>query len=147
MMMTRFRIPTILNSPLIKKRAAKMRAVAPYTVTLDLMDLVDKKDDNHTSTSREAMGGMVVTDGNDVYVNKVPVVGLDTLTDAALSPVYFYDLSQFVPFVHAGYWMDKTPPYCHTPTQHTVFSVAVDGAHNFLVRNLRKAGFVMHKAS
>lgn len=144
---TKFRYPVFLKSPLIKERAMKMRAVAPTEIVLDLMDLVDKKDDNHTSTGKEVLGNMVVADGDLVKINKVPVIPLDTLDSASYSPIYFFDLAYFVPFVHDGYWMKKTPPQNHKPLQHTVYSINIDGAHNILVDNLRRAGFVMHKAS
>jgi len=144
---TKFRYPVFLKSPLIKERAMKMRAVAPTEIVLDLMDLVDKKDDNHTSTSKEVLGNMVVADGDLVKVNKIPVIPLDTLDSESYSPVYFFDLSYFKPFVHDGYWMKTTPPQNHKPVQHTVYSINVDGAHNILVDNLRRCGFVLHKAS
>jgi hypothetical protein len=147
MIKTKFRYPVFLKSPLIKERASKMRAIASTDTVLDLMDLVDKKDDNHVSTAKETLGGMLVNDGDLVRINKIPVIPVDTLDGASYSPIYFFDLAYFKPIVHEGYWMKVTPPQSHKPLQHTVYSIEVDGAHNILVENIRKCGFVLHKAS
>lgn len=143
---TKFRPPIILNTPLMKERAAKMMCIAGTDTVLDLMELVDKKDDNHVSTAKESLGGMLVTDGSLVRLNRVPVIPLDTLDSASYTPIYTFDLSYFKPVVHDGYWMKKTPPMT-SRGQHTTFTSFVDGAHNVLVENIRKCGHVLHKTS
>jgi len=149
---TKVRYPVFLNSPLIKERAAKLRAVAPTDIVLDLMELVDKKDDAHISTAKEVLGGMLVNDNGLVKVNKIPIIPLDTLdvaagTPIAFSPVYFMDLAFFRPIVHEGYWQKVDPPTSLKPLQHTAFGMNIDGAHNILVENMKRCGFVLHKAS
>ncbi len=144
---TNMKYPILLKSPLIKERALKYRAVAGTDTVLDLMELVDNKDDNHVSTSKEVMGGMLVNEGNLVRVNKIPVIPLDTLDSATYSPIYFMDMAWFKPIVHDGYWMKTTPPQNHKPLQHTVYSINVDGAHQVLVENMKRCGFVLHKSS
>ena len=143
---TKFRVPILLKTPLMKERAAKMRCVAGTDTVLDIMELVDKKDDNHTSTQKDPLGNMVVTDGDLVRLNRVPVLPLDTLDSAAYTPIYFFDLAYFIPVVHDGYWMVKKPPMVDR-RQHTTYTKFTDGAHNVLVENVRKCGFVLHKTS
>lgn len=143
---TKFRPPIMLDTPLMKARAAKMQAVAGTDTVLDLMELVDNKDDNHVSTKREPLGGMLVADGDLVRLNRVPVIPLDTLDSADYTPIYSFDLSYFKPVVHDGYWMKRTPPMVDR-RQHTTFTSFIDGAHNILVENIRKCGHVLHKTS
>lgn len=144
---THYRYPLILDTALIKKRAKKMRAVAGTDTVLDLMDLVDTRDDNHVATGKESFGNMLVADGDLVRINRVPVIPLDTLDSASYTPIYFFDLQQLQPFVHEGYWMVKKKPVSGGNKQHTVFTSFVDGAHNILPRNMQKLGFVLHKTS
>lgn len=141
---TKFRVPVVLDTPLMKERASKMMCIAGTDTVLDLMELVDKKDDNHVSTSKEVMGGMIAANGDLVRINRVPVIPLDTLDSASYTPIYTFDLAYFIPVVHDGYWMKTTPPMVDR-RQHTTFTSFTDGAHNILVENIRKAGFVMHK--
>lgn len=143
---THFKMPIILKSPLIKKRAEKMRMVAGTDTVLDLMDLIDKRDDNHTSTKRESLGGLTVEGGDLVRLNRTPVLPLDTLDSASLTPLYAFDLTKLQPVVHDGYWMNrKKPMVC--PGQHTAYTTYIDGAHNILPLNMQTLGFVLHKAS
>lgn len=143
---THFRHPILLKSPLIKKRAAKMRMIAGTDTVLDLMELVDQRDDNHVSTSKEPLGGMLVADGDLVRLNRVPVLPVDTLDSASYTPIYAFDLNYLQPFVHDGYWMNKKKPMVDRG-QHTTYTVYTDGAHNVLPKNMQRLGFVMHKTS
>jgi len=143
---TKFRPPMMLDTPLMKERAAKMMCIAGTDTVLDIMELVDKKDDNHTSTGKEALGGLLVVNGDLVRLNRVPVIPVDTLDNADYDPIYTFDLSYFIPVVHDGYWMKTTPPMVDR-RQHTTFTSFQDGAHNILVENIRKCGHVLHKTS
>ena len=143
---TKFRPPLILNTPLMKERAMKMKAVAGTDSVLNLMELVDNKDDNHVSTKKESLGGLLVADGDLVRINRVPIIPLDTLDDATYDPIYSFDMSYFKPVVHEGYWMERTPAM-RDRRQHTTFTEFTDGAHNILVENIRKCGHVLHKTS
>ena len=143
---TRFRVPIILDTPLMKERARKMMAVAGTDTVLEIMSLVDRKDDHHVSTKKEALGGLLVVDGDLARINRVPIVPLDTLDSAEFDPIYTFDLAWFKPVVHDGYWMNRKPPMFDR-RQHTTFTSFVDGAHNVLVENIRKCGHVLHKTS
>jgi hypothetical protein len=143
---TRFRVPIILDTPLMKERARKMMAVAGTDTVLEIMSLVDRKDDHHVSTKKEALGGLLVVDGDLARINRVPIVPLDTLDSATYDPIYTFDLAWFKPVVHDGYWMNRKPPMFDR-RQHTTFTSFVDGAHNVLVENIRKCGHVLHKTS
>jgi len=143
---TKFRPPIILDTPLMKERASQMKCVAGTDTVLDLMELVDKKDDNHVSTSKETLGGMLVANGDLVRINRVPVIPLDTLDSASYTPIYTFDLAYFKPVVHDGYWMKTTPPMVDR-RQHTTFTSFTDGAHNILVESMQKCGHVLHKTS
>ncbi len=143
---TRFRVPIILDTPLMKERARKMMAVAGTDTVLEIMSLVDRKDDHHVSTKKEALGGLLVVDGDLARINRVPIVPLDTLDSASYDPIYTFDLAWFKPVVHDGYWMNRKPPMVDR-RQHTTYTSFVDGAHNVLVENVRKCGHVLHKTA
>jgi hypothetical protein len=142
---TRFRPPITLDTPLMKERKAKMVSIAGTGMVLDIMELVDKKDDNHTATGKEALGGLLVVNGDLVSINRTPILPLDTLDSASYTPLYTIDLAYFKPVVHDGYWMKVTPPMVGGRMQHTTYTSFIDGAHNILVENIRKCGFVLHK--
>lgn len=143
---TKFRPPIILNTPLMQDRARKFMSVAGTDTVLDLMELVDNKDDNHVATKKEGLGSMLVVDGDLARLNRVPVVPLDTLDSADYTPLYSFDLSWFKPVVHENYWMNQKNPMVDR-RQHTTFTSFNDGAHNILVENVRKCGHVLHKTS
>lgn len=143
---THFKVPILLKTPLIKKRAQKMRMVAGTDTVLDLMDFVDKRDDNHTSTKRESLGGLTVEDGDLVRLNRTPVLPLDTLDSASYTPLYAFDLTKLQPVVHDGYWMNRKKPVVRHG-QHTAYTTFIDGAHNILPLNMQTLGFVLHKTS
>lgn len=143
---TKFRPPIILDTPLMRERARKFMAVAGTDSVLDLMELVDNKDDNHVATKKEGLGSMLVVDGDLARLNRVPVVPLDTLDSATYTPIYSFDLSWFKPVVHENYWMNQKNPMVDR-RQHTTYTSFNDGAHNILVENIRKAGHVLHKTA
>ena len=143
---THFRPPILLNTPLIKKRASKMQGIAGTDTVLDLMELVDSRDDNHVSTSKESLGGMLVVDGDLVRLNRIPIIPLDTLDSASYTPLYVWDTAKLQPVVHDGYWMEKKAPMVDRG-QHTTYTSYTDGAHNILPLNMRTLGFVLHKTS
>jgi len=141
---TRFRPPIILDTPLMRERARKFMSVAGTDTVLDIMELVDSRDDNHVATNKEGLGSMLVVDGDLVRLNRVPVVPLDTLDGASYTPLYSFDLSWFKPVVHENYWMNQKNPMVDR-RQHTTYTSFNDGAHNILVENIRKCGHVLHK--
>ena len=150
-MKTRFKAPIILSDP-GRTRAAQKRIYTDFDNTGDLMDLVDAKDDRHTSKGREALGGLTVDDSGLVYINRLPVVPIPQLegytppgSSTAVAPIYCVDFRYIIPCVHEGYWMKETEPMWDRG-QHTTFTVYLDGAHQNLCLNRRKVGFVLHKA-
>lgn len=150
LMYTKFKAPIILNDPSQAERSAQKRFYSDFNTVAELMDFADAKDDNHGG--KEALGGLVVDDSGLVMLNRLPVVPiaqLEGVTDPesgiATAPIYCIDFSYFTPFVHEGYWMIESEPMTDR-TQHTAFTVFLDGAHQNLCTNRKKVGFVMHKA-
>jgi len=140
---TGFKVPLFINDPAQKRNAAK-RWYTNADNTVRLMDLADQKDDNHTG--KDPMGNLIVNDGSLCYLNRLPVVPITELEDASYSPLYCVNFEKFIPVVYDGYWMIEREPITERG-QHTTFTIFIDGAHNNLCLNRRKAGFVLHKAS
>lgn len=143
-MRTKFKVPMIINDPSKPINAAKRWYTDPTTVSA-MMDFCDQKDDNHTG--KDMLGNMKMDDTGLVFINRLPVVALDVLDNASLTPVYCVDFSKFRPVVHEGYWMEESEPMNGGTRQHTVFTVFLDGAHNNLCLNRRTTGFVIHKTA
>jgi hypothetical protein len=150
MMYTKFKPPVILDDPSQVERTAQKRFYSDFNTVAELMDLADAKDDRHSG--KEVLGGLVVDDGGLVMLNRLPVVPIaqlegvtDPASGTATAPIYCVDFSYFVPFVHDGYWMIESPPMTDR-TQHTAYTVFLDGAHQNLCTNRRRAGFVLHKS-
>jgi hypothetical protein len=92
------------------------------------------------------MGNIRMDEGGLVYINRLAVVPIPQLNDAANSPIYTVDFSKFLPVVHDGYWMEEKEPMTDRG-QHTTYTVFLDGAHNNLCLNRRTCGFVLHKVA
>jgi len=142
-MKTRFKVPLIISDPSNQRVAAK-RIYTDSTTVAELMEFADLKDDNHKG--KDVLGNLRVDDGGLCYINRLPVVFIPQLEGADFSPIYCVDFAKFIPYVQDGYWMDEGEPITDR-TQHTVFTVFLDGAHNNLCINRRTAGFVMHKTA
>ena len=142
-MKTSFKAPLFINDPASKRSAAK-RIYTDFDTVAELQMLADARDDK--VAGKDIMGNIKVDDTGLVFINRLPVVPIPQLEGAAYSPLYTVDFEKFIPVVHDGYWMEEGEPMTDRG-QHTTFTVFLDGAHNNLCLNRRKAGFVMHKAA
>ena len=142
-MKTRFKVPSFINDPSDKRVAAKRIYTDSVTVA-DLMEFADLRDDKHSG--KDVLGNLKVDDSGLCFINRLPVVFIPQLEGADYSPIYCIDFAKFIPYVQDGYWMDEGEAISDR-TQHTVFTVFLDGAHNNLCINRRTAGFVMHKTA
>ncbi|KKN71206.1 hypothetical protein LCGC14_0422490 [marine sediment metagenome] len=147
---TNFKAPLIVNDPSKPVNGAK-RIYTTFDNVVDLQDLADAKDDKHTG--KEVLGNLRMDDTGLVYVNRLPVVPIaklnsetDPQTGDDPESIYCIDFTKFIPFVHEGYWMEEGEPIPGGVTQHTTWTVFLDGQHQNLCTNVRQAGFVMHKA-
>lgn len=147
-MLTKFRAPIFVDDP-SQKRAGTKRFYCDANTAASLMDLADQRDDNHAG--KDVLGNIRVDDTGLVYINRLPVVYInqldgvtDPVTSGATSPIYCIDFTKFIPYVQEGYWMEESDPMTDR-TQHTAFTIYLDGAHNNLCTNRRTAGFVIHK--
>lgn len=145
---TNFKVPPNVKDPSKNASTAK-RFYAGYDVISKLMRLADAKDDNHSG--KDILSNLRVDDGGTVMINRLPGVYINELDDVtdlvtsdAVDPIYCVDFAKFVPVVQAGYWMVESEPMTDR-RQHTTFTVFLDGSHNNLCTNRRKAGFVIHK--
>ena len=146
---TKFKAPIGIKDP-ADKRVASKRCYAGYDLVSKLMRLADQKDDNHSG--KDILSNLRVDDGGTCMINRLPVIYVaeldgvtDPVTSDATDPLYCVDFSKFVPVVQSGYWMVESEPMTDR-RQHTTFTVFLDGSHNNLCTNRRKAGFVLHKA-
>jgi hypothetical protein len=142
-MYTKFKAPLFVDDPANAASAAK-RVYTDFDTVAQLMDLADQKDDRHTG--KDILSNLKVDDTGLCRVNRLPVVPVSQLNGASYTPMYCVDFRKFKPYVHDGYWMRETGPETDR-SQHTTFTMFLDGAHNNICLNLRTAGFVLHKAS
>jgi hypothetical protein len=145
---TQFKAPLFINDP-SDVRAAQKRVYAGLDVTVGLQDLLDSRDDNHTP--KDLMGGVLAQVEGTIMLNRMPVVYIPQLDSATLhpakyDPIFCVDFSYFQPVVHDGYWMEESDPMSDR-SQHTTFTIYIDGAHNNLCTSRRRAGFVLHLAT
>ena len=147
-LLTKFKAPLILNDPAQMRTAAK-RIYTDADTAVELQDLADQKQDNHSG--KDVLSNISSDAYGSVYVNKIPVVYIteldgvtDPVTSGATAPIYCIDFTKFIPYVQDGYWMEEGEPMTDRG-QHTTFTVFLDGAHNNLCTNRRTAGFVLHK--
>jgi hypothetical protein len=144
-MYTKFKAPLNVNDPQ-DKRTAQKRVYTDFDTVAQLMDFADQRDDNHSG--KDILGNLRVDDAGLATINRLPVVPVNQLNGASYTPIYCIDFAKFIPYVHENYWMDEGGAEPKTDrSQHTTFTVFLDGAHNNLCLNLRTAGFVLHKAS
>jgi hypothetical protein len=144
-------IPPMIANDMAARRSAPRRIYCSQANKVALLDFLDAKDDMHTT--KDALGRMVVTQGNDCMINGVDVrsmKNLNSLTDPVTGdspePWYYVDFTYFQPVVRKGYWMKRMGPVHGGTKQHSVYTMFVDGAHNVRCTNAREAGFVIHKA-
>ncbi len=142
-LLTRFKPPLNIDDP-SKKMSGIKRIYCGADTAVELQDLMDQKDDNHKPT--ELLGGVASMVNGAVYIQRMPVVYIPQLDNANNTPIYCVNFDKFVPFVQDGFWMEEGEPQTDR-TQHTVFTVFIDGSHNNLCTNRRSAGFVLHKAA
>jgi len=146
--LTRFKAPLFINDPAQKRNGAK-RFYTDSDTVVELQDLADARDDNHSG--KDVLGNIRMDEGGLVYINRLPVQYIpqlegvtDPVTGDATKPIYCVNFEKFIPYIQDGYWMEEGEPETDR-TQHTTFTVFLDGAHNNLCVNRREAGFVIHK--
>jgi hypothetical protein len=146
-MLTKFKAPIFVNDPAQKRNASK-RFYCGADLSVELQDLADARDDNHTG--KDVLGNIRIDDSGLVYINRLPVVYVSQLNDVtdpatgdSTDPLYCINFEKFIPYVQDGMWMEETEPMTDR-RQHTTFTIFLDGAHNNLCVNRREAGFVVH---
>lgn len=134
-----------------QRRAAKARIYCGQANKVALLDYLDAKDDMHTT--KDGLGRMTVTQGNDCMINGCEVQSCSDLNSATdpetgdtTDPFYYADFAWFQPVVRKGYWMKRMGPVHGGTKQHTAYTMFIDGAHNIWCPSPRSAGFVIHKA-
>ena len=140
---TKFKAPLIINDPANTRNAAK-RIYTDVDTSVELQDLADQRDDKHTGG--ELMGNIRADDAGVVYINRLPVVYIPELDNATATPIYCVNFEKFIPVTQEGYWMVEGEPMIDR-SQHTTFTVFLDGSHQNLCVNRRAAGFVLHKSA
>ena len=149
---TRFRPAPFVNKPGADNVGSPIRMYANDDVVTELEDLGDKRDDNNAP--QDLAGKMLHNFDGVVHFNRMPVVyipqldGLTVTGGSATSntpdPIYCVDWTKLQPIVQDGYWMEEGKPM-YDRSQHTTFTVFLDGSHNNLCINRRTVGFVLHK--
>lgn len=92
--------------------------------------------------------------GNTTF-RRVPIIYTPVLDDITVTggsatsntpnPVYGINHDKFYPIVQEGDWMRESEPMKDVE-QHNVITTFVDCSYNFFCKNVREAGFVMHKS-
>lgn len=149
---TRFRPSPWVNAPGKDGVGTPIKLYANDSITTELEDLADKRDDNNTPT--DLAGKLRHNFDGSTMFNQMPLVyvpQLDGMTVTGGSatvnspdPIFCVDWSKLQPVVQDGYWQEESEPMWDRG-QHTTFTVFLDGSHNNLCVNRRTAGFVLHK--
>jgi len=149
---TRFRPPPFVQNPGQDGPGTPIEMYAGDVLVNELEDLADRRDDNNTPD--DLMGKVLHNYDGAVYINRIPlcyVPQLDTQTvldgdgnEFSPEALYCVDWSYLQAVVQDGYWMEESEPQTDRG-QHTTFTVFLDGSHNNLCINRRRAGFVIHK--
>jgi len=146
---TQFKAPIIVSDP-GDLRAAQKRIYCDSDIACELMDLADAKDDNHRG--KDVLGNLTVDNGSNVYLNRLAVVSINQLegvtdphTSDVVAPIYCVDFKYFQPYVQADWWMEESEPMIDR-SQPTTVTVYLFGSHQNLCSNVKRAGFVVHKA-
>lgn len=149
---TRFRPSPIAIKPGKDNVGSPIKIYANDNTVTELEDLSDKRDDNNMPND---LAGKVLAnkDGASMF-NRMPIVHIPqldgfTVTDGGSNafepdPIYCVDWTKIQPIVQDGYWMVEGEPM-KDRSQHTTFTVFLDGSHNNLCINRRTAGWVIHK--
>lgn len=142
-LLTRFKAPPMVKSPGQDVPGTSVKIYCNADVSVEFMDLADKRDDNNTP--KDLAGKVLVDVEGATYFNRRPIVYVPPLDGVDYDPIYCVDWSKIQPIVQDGYWMVESKPMMDRG-QHTTITVFVDGSHQNLCINRRTAGFVMHKA-
>lgn len=150
---TRFRPSPIAIQTGDDKVGSPIKMYANDDTVTELEDLGDKRDDNNAP--KELSGKLLHNFDGTIYFNRMPIVyipQLDGVTvvdgtsaDFSPDPIYCVDWTKLQPIVQDGFWMEESEPISDR-SQHTTFTVFLDGSHQNLCINRRTAGFVIHKA-
>jgi len=140
---TRFRTPRGVKGPGMDKPGRSVKLYTNLDMNIELQDLADKRDDSNTS--KDLAGKQLVDVEGTVYFNRRPIVYIPQLDGVTYNPLYCVDWSKIQPIVQDGYWMLESEPMTDR-SQHTTFTVFIDGSHQNLCINRRTAGFVLHEA-
>jgi hypothetical protein len=150
---TRFRPAAFVPKPGNDAVGSPIKLYANDDIVTELEDLGDKRDDNNGP--KDLAGKMLHNVDGTVYFNRMPVVYIPQLDGVTVldggsntfspDPIYCVDWTKLQPVVQDGYWMEEGKPMVDR-SQHTTFTVYLDGSHNNLCVNRRTAGFVLHKA-
>lgn len=138
---TRFRPSPMAIKPGQDGVGQPIKLYAGLDTVLEMEDLADKRDDNNTAS--DLAGKVLHNYDGAVMFNRMPLVYIPQLDDDTDNPIYCIDWTKFQPVVQEGYWMVESEAMVDR-SQHTTFTVFLDGSFNFLCINRRTAGFVLH---
>jgi hypothetical protein len=142
---TRFVSPTIVKD-LRTGPASKNRLHMGLDELSEYEDLVTSANDN-LGRDLDPFHGMTT-------FRRVPIIYTPQLDDMTVEssggttvspcPVYGVNHNYFYPMVQEGDWLREEGPMKDVE-QHNVLTTFVDGSYQFFCKNVRQAGFVLHK--
>lgn len=133
---TKFVSP-MLARDLKKGPASKFKIYMGLDEIVEYGDLARKANDNLGADLDKFHGVLAF--------NRVPILRSPQLDDDADDAVYGVNHSKFFPIVLSGDWMREDEPG-RDPEMHNVVTTFIDGSYQFFCKNVREAGFVIHKA-
>lgn len=144
---TKFQSP-MLARDLRTGPSSKFRIYMPLDVLVEYEDLVTSANDN-IGRDLDPFHGLTT-------FRRVPIIYTPALDDMEITggsgtsntdvdPVYAVNHAMFYPMVQSGDWMREDGPHTDVE-QHNVFTTFIDGSYQFFCKNVRTAGFVLHKA-
>lgn len=142
---TKFTSP-VLAKDLRTGPASKFRIYMALDELVEYEDLVTNANDN-IGRDLDPFHGM--TTFRRVPIIYTPVLDTFTVlggsaTSNTPDAVFAINHAMFYPIVQSGDWMREEGPISDVE-QHNVFTTFIDGSYQFFCKNVRQAGFVMHK--
>lgn len=133
----------MLARDLISGPASKFRIYMGLNELTEYEDLVTNANDN-IGKDLDPFHGVTT-------FRRVPILYAPQLDDfsigasaTATAPIYAVNHAHFYPIVQSGDWMREDGPHMDVE-QHNVMTTFIDGSYQFFCRNVRQAGFVLHK--
>lgn len=133
----------MLARDLVTGPASKFRIYMGLDELTEYEDLVTSANDNIGRDLDPFHGVTTFRRCPIIYTPTIDTFSIGaSATDTA--PIFGVNHAMFYPIVQSGDWMREDGPHIDVES-HNVFTTFIDGSYQFFCKNVRQAGFVLHK--